>query len=143
MAAGLIYSLDTNVFVSVLRGSPAARFRLRRVQELELRACSVVLFELLIGAHASRRVVEQLQRIREALTSASIAEVTEADAVMAGQLGAAFLAQGQDIGDLDLLIAGQALNRGWAVVTENTRHFNRVPGLTVIDWSQPWSPTDV
>ena len=35
---------------------------------------------------------------------------------------------------LDTLIAGQALARGWTVVTRNVRHFGRVEGLPLIDW---------
>jgi len=35
------------------------------------------------------------------------------------------------------LIAGQALARNWTVVTANTREFNRVEGLNVIDWTVP------
>ena len=34
-------------------------------------------------------------------------------------------------------IAGQARARGWTVVTENRREFDRVDGLTVIDWTEP------
>ena len=32
------------------------------------------------------------------------------------------------------MIAGQALRRGLAVVTSNTRQFCRVPGLATEDW---------
>ena len=39
------------------------------------------------------------------------------------------------IGSMDLLIAGQAISRGWAVITRNVRHFGRVEGLAVEDWS--------
>ena len=41
---------------------------------------------------------------------------------------------GQMIGPNDLLIAGQARARGMVLVTNNTREFERVPGLRVENW---------
>lgn len=36
--------------------------------------------------------------------------------------------------DADLLIASTALVHGFAVVTNNTAHFSRIPGLSVQNW---------
>ena len=38
---------------------------------------------------------------------------------------------GHPIGNLDTMIAAHALNRELTIVTNNTRHFNRVSGLEV------------
>ena len=35
---------------------------------------------------------------------------------------------------MDLLIAAHALSLGLTVVTNNTREFERIPGLAVEDW---------
>jgi predicted nucleic acid-binding protein len=39
------------------------------------------------------------------------------------------------VDDIDLLIAGIALEHGLVIVTRNCRHFERIEGLTVEDWS--------
>jgi len=41
-----------------------------------------------------------------------------------------------------MMIAGQALQRGWTVVTGNLREFIRVPNLLLLDWSDPAGPID-
>ena len=42
--------------------------------------------------------------------------------------------QGSTIGPLDMQIAGTAVSRGAALVTNNAAEFSRVPGLRVLDW---------
>jgi predicted nucleic acid-binding protein len=42
---------------------------------------------------------------------------------------------GTPIGPYDILIAAQARRRNLTIVTANRREFERVPGLTVQDWS--------
>jgi tRNA(fMet)-specific endonuclease VapC len=41
---------------------------------------------------------------------------------------------GATIGPLDILIAGTAVSRGAALVTNNAVEFSRVPRLRVLDW---------
>jgi predicted nucleic acid-binding protein len=48
-----------------------------------------------------------------------------------GQVDARLSAAGQRVPTSDLLIAATALSRGDAIVTGDARHFNRVAGVTV------------
>ncbi len=64
-------------------------------------------------------------------------EFDREDAAAAGRVRADLAARGLMIGAYDLLIAGQALARGWMVVTANTREFTRVSGLAIEDWTEP------
>ena len=43
----------------------------------------------------------------------------------------------QPIGERDLVIAPTAKAGGFIVVTHNAKHFGRVPGLEVEDWTIP------
>jgi len=65
------------------------------------------------------------------------------DAVLAWDRGAvdattdikiALAAAGAPIGNNDVAIAGHAIAAGAVLVTNNTREFARVPGLTLEDW---------
>ena len=51
-----------------------------------------------------------------------------------GELAATLHKTGQQIGVMDTLIAAHALVNDLTVVTHNTRHFSRVPGLKLEDW---------
>jgi tRNA(fMet)-specific endonuclease VapC len=56
------------------------------------------------------------------------------DARESGRIRALLATQGQTIGLVDTLIAGQALARGLVLVTHNVAEFSRVPGLKIEDW---------
>jgi tRNA(fMet)-specific endonuclease VapC len=51
-----------------------------------------------------------------------------------GEIAAHLQQTGQVIGQMDTLIAAHALAEGLILVTHNTRHFERIPGLTLEDW---------
>jgi tRNA(fMet)-specific endonuclease VapC len=96
---------------------------------------SLVLHELEAGVELSARPAIQRARLDELLVYAEIVEFDADDAGAAGRLRAELQRTGRPIGPIDTLIAGQALVRGWTVVTRNVRHFGRVEGLSLIDWS--------
>jgi len=56
-------------------------------------------------------------------------------ASLTGRVANNLRARGRPIGDIDTLIAGQALARGWTAVTRNVRHFGRVEDLPLVDWT--------
>ncbi len=53
-----------------------------------------------------------------------------------GELKAACRKQGLPLGDFDLLIAATARAHGLILATLNARHFQRIEGLEVEDWSR-------
>lgn len=51
-----------------------------------------------------------------------------------GALKDAHRRNGTPIGEIDTQIAAHALAEGLTLVTHNTRHFDQVPGLKLLDW---------
>jgi tRNA(fMet)-specific endonuclease VapC len=52
-----------------------------------------------------------------------------------GEIAARLQQTGQPIGVMDTLIAAHALVTDLILVTHNTRHFERIPGLKLEDWT--------
>jgi tRNA(fMet)-specific endonuclease VapC len=65
---------------------------------------------------------------------AASGEFDEAAATAFGQLRAALERQGKPIGPYDMLIAAQALSRGFVLVTDNVDEFGRIHGLRLENW---------
>ena len=127
------YLLDANVVIALLKDTTSAtarRARRERVDDIAISA--IVSHELFYGAFKSRRrmqnvaVIDALQFI--------VLEFDKEDARQAGEIRALLASEGTPIGPYDVLIAGQAVARDMILVTQNTREFERVPGLRFEDW---------
>ena len=114
-----------------------SRYRETRLAGRPILTSALSAHEVLFGAAISKRPLVQTKSALELLAELTIVDFTGADAVSAAELRSQLRRQGQPIGGFDMLIAGQALERRWTVVTANTREFGRVEGLEVEDWRVP------
>jgi len=134
----VIRSLDTNVFVDLIRRRQATvrrRYDEAVLADAALVTSLVVYHELQFGIAASHDPTAAALKMGEALRDVVVEPLTEDDVIVAARVRAALKRQGQPIGPYDVLIAGQALARGWTLVTSNVREFERVEGLTVENWA--------
>jgi tRNA(fMet)-specific endonuclease VapC len=139
----LILSLDANVLIDLANDGAQVRQAHRRAVDAgdEIVVCAFAAHELIFGAAISGRPAEELTVAEQLLSTLSVEPYTLEDARATAELRRRLRAAGRPIGPVDTLIAGQALGRGWAVVTANRREFDRVEGLHVIDWTAaPQSP---
>ena len=137
----MTYLLDTNACIAVINGSPQiVRSRLNRALNSGLDVCvsTVVLFELWYGVAKSTRPESNAKRIELFFSGPIILlPFDDADAQAAGLIRAELESAGTPIGAYELLIAAQALQRKFSLVTANTREFRRVKSLTYEDWARP------
>jgi tRNA(fMet)-specific endonuclease VapC len=131
----ITHLLDTNVAISLLAGkSDSLLKRVLAHSPGSLAFSAVVVHELYYGAHKSQRIDHNLEAVRLFLRNFPILELDQKDAIAAGEIRATLARKGKPVGPLDLLLAGQAKARDLTMVTNNTREFERVPGLRVEDW---------
>lgn len=130
-------SLDTNVLVELVNGGqPGVRraFEAALVRGEEMVVSVLAAYELRFGAAFSGRSAE-VRSAEAMLSQFEIVAFSEDDGDGAARVRLALERGGRRIGAVDMLIAGQAINRGWTVVTANVHEFGRVEGLSVIDWT--------
>jgi tRNA(fMet)-specific endonuclease VapC len=127
--------LDTDHCVAILRGR--LQWQGRVTSSTSLLITAVTVSELIFGAHRSERLAENLGLIDELLEIVTILSFDAAAARRHGELKDILRRAGTPLADLDLLIASIALSRGLPLVTHNTAHFARIPGLALMDWLAP------
>jgi len=133
------YLLATNACIALINGTESSvrrRFRRAVGKNDILLLSSIVAFELWYGVNKSQRKENNTQRL-EAFFAGPLewAEFAEDDAREAGAVRAELEAAGKPIGAYDVLLAGQARQRGATLVTSNEREFDRVRHLKWEDWA--------
>ena len=131
-----MYLLDTNIVSHWMRGHPEVLRRLRSRAPSELSLSSITLAEILYGIEKSpSRKGERRDRIASILSQLHLHPFDEAAARRYARVRSRLEESGQPISERDTQIAAVALCRRLTVVTHNVREFDRVPGLTVEDWT--------
>jgi tRNA(fMet)-specific endonuclease VapC len=130
----MVYSLDTNICVGLLKGERTLADRLAELHPTQVAVCSVVRAELFNGARRSGRIEENLSTYRRFLDAFPSASFDDLAAEYYGVIRSDLERAGTPIGNNDLLIASIARAHDWVLVTRNFREFSRVAGLRVELW---------
>jgi tRNA(fMet)-specific endonuclease VapC len=126
--------LDTNVIVHYLKGDPAIVVRIHKASRGELAIPAIVVYELEYGTLRSKLPARRRRELEAGLAHIQHVPFDSVAAMAAASIRIELEKQGSTIGPLDILIAGTAVSRGAALVTNNAAEFSRVPGLRVLDW---------
>jgi len=117
---------DSDMLIDALRGRQPALDRIAIELKAGALATTVVtVFELLSGARSAteERKVEQL------LAGLTVLGLDGEAATAAAKVRRALEGSGQKIGMVDYLIAGICITRSAILLTNNRKHFERVPDL--------------
>jgi len=127
------FMLDTDTVSWALRGQGAVAERVLAHRPSQLCVSAITLAELRFGADAkASRALHRL--IDTFIESVAVMPFDQAAADRFGAVGASLAKRGEPIGTFDTLIAAHALACGLTLVTNNTKHFQRVAGLRLANW---------
>jgi tRNA(fMet)-specific endonuclease VapC len=125
--------LDTDSVSYAIRGACRVAERIVAHSPSELCISAITLAELRYGAE--RLNSQKLHRAIETFVrSVNAVPFDEDCAATYGRIGVKLAAKGETIGDIDTMIAAHAVVLGVTLVTNNERHFSRVPALRIVNW---------
>ena len=128
------YLLDTNICIYVINSRPQQvlqRFRRERLGSIGISSVSAAELAYGVAKSGSARNREALEMF---LAPLEILPFDEAAIWHYAELRSALEKQGQAIGPMDMMIAAHALSIRVTLVTNNTREFSRVSGLSLENW---------
>ena len=128
------YLLDTDSVSFALRGQGQVGARLQAQRPSDLCISTITLAELRYGA--DRKGSRKLHGLIDTFSaSLEVVSFDEGAAAEFGRIGSILAERGTPIGDFDVLIAAHAVAVRCTLVTNNVRHFSKVPGLSVENWT--------
>ena len=125
------YLLDTCTCIAIIKEKPNVLTRLRQVGIDECKISDITLAELFFGAYKSGRN-EHFDDVIEIMGLFEQYRINYLKKY--GEIRWMLESKGLKIGDMDIFIAATALEEDLIVVTGNTEHFGRIPGLKVENW---------
>lgn len=130
----LKFMLDTNIAIYTIKSRPPEVREAFTVHDGQMCISSITLMELIYGAENSAAVDKNLRVVEGFAARLEVLPYDNDAAAHTGQLRAELKKAGQPIGPYDEMIAGHARSLGLVVVTNNTKQFERVPGIRLENW---------
>ena len=127
------YLLDTCTCIALIKGKPSVVEHIRQAGVEECKISDITLAELYFGAYKS----EHKEHIEDVTVIMNLFDQYPINSLKKyGEIRWLLERKGMKIGDMDTFIAATALEEDLIVVTGNTEHFSRIPGLKVENWMQ-------
>jgi tRNA(fMet)-specific endonuclease VapC len=129
--------IDTDILSLFFRAEAqvVSHFEAYTAEYSQINISILTYYEILSGLK-HRNAASQLASFVDFAAACSVVPLTPQSVSLSADLYASLRAQGTPLDDIDLLIAGIALDNDWVLVTHNRRHFDRIPGLEIEDWTQ-------
>lgn len=132
------YVIDTDTVSFAIRGEhPGLRRKWNRTDSDRIFISAVTAAELLAGIRKYGATHHLVGEVRGFLRSAHVIDWDLAAAEAYADIRQSLSMTHQLIGELDMMIAAHALSRDFTLVSNNTRHFQRlVPPLQLENWTE-------
>ena len=129
------YMLDTNICIYAIKNKPEKVLNtLKEKMNDGICISAITLAELAHGVEKSAAREKNRAALLRFLTILTVLPFDDLAAAEYGEVCADLQRKGTPIGTMDMLIAAHAKTEGLILVTNNTREFERVQGLTLENW---------
>lgn len=128
------FLIDTNILIYRLKNMGNVNGNFLKYQNEPMSVSVVSYGELVYGAEKSKSVEKNLKTVSEIKDIFPITDITTNVMDVFGKIKAHVQKIGKPTDDMDLLIAATAIANDMTFVTHNTKHFENIPNLKLMDW---------
>jgi len=129
------YIIDTDILIYFLKHVPQVVKKFDDTDTEQIATTIINYTELLFGAYNSSRIDQNLSRYKAFLEAIPILVFDKHCGETFASLKATLRKQGKTIADMDLMIASICMANDLILVTNNTKHFQRIKGLNIENWN--------
>jgi len=132
----MAYLVDSDILIHSLKDMVVVQDHFRAKASIP-KAISVISFgELLFGAKKSNQPQRNTAVVLRLAEIFPVVDVSRGIMEIFADLKASLQKKGAGIDDMDLLIGATALSLNYTLVTNNEKHFARIPGLVLENWTK-------
>lgn len=129
--------LDTDILSLFFRNHPKVVESCNLyLQEYEKLNISLITYYEILSGLKHRDAHQQLNKFLAFSTRNQIISLTEQSVRISAEIYADLRKKGTPVDDIDLLIAGVAMAHNLVLITHNQKHFHKIEGIQLEDWTQ-------
>jgi tRNA(fMet)-specific endonuclease VapC len=128
--------IDTDILSYFLKGDKIVVEKVvNYLESFEILEISLISYYEIVSGLLAKNALKQLKVFEEFVNENLVIPLTEKSCMISAELYSTLKLKGEIIDDIDLLIAGIAIENEMILVTNNTKHFERIPGLIIENWT--------
>ena len=131
----VMFLLDTDTVIYSLKGHETINKNLYLNRNSTLKISIITLMELYYGAYKSQQVSNNLAKVKMIEQSFEIVTVKLESVELFARIKSELELNGDRLDDFDLMIASCAITYNFTLVSNNTKHFTRIAGLNLVNWT--------
>lgn len=129
--------VDTDILSYYFKGDKTVVENFRKyLDQFDLIEISLITYYEIVSGLLSKNALKQLDLFDEFISGNLIIPMTEKSARISSELYSALKQSGKIVDDVDLFIAGIAVENEMILATNNDKHFKRIPGLIIENWKR-------
>jgi tRNA(fMet)-specific endonuclease VapC len=127
--------IDTDILSYYFKGDEIVIVNFEKyLQQFDLIEISLITYNEIVGGLLAKSALKQLNVFEDFVAENIVVPMTDKSAKISAELYSLLRQTGNMVDDIDLLIAGIAIENDMTLVTNNESHFGRIPGLRIENW---------
>lgn len=127
--------IDTNIISAFMRGDQSVIQKVEKYLRFHrtLSVSVITYYEIIRGLKALSNI-NKLNAFKQFMSSCEVLDLDSLTAEKAAEIYNVLKKKGALVEDADILIAATAIKNELVVITDNTRHFDRIDNIEVLNW---------
>ncbi len=129
--------IDTDILSYYLKGDPNVAKNVKKyLDHYDIIEISIITYYEITSGLLAKNAFKQLSIFEEFVSENIIIPLTEKSVKISAEIYSTLRQSGNIVDDIDLLIAGVAIENEMTLVTNNDSHFSRIPGIIITNWKK-------
>lgn len=130
----MAYLIDTDIIIFALRKDKSVLIKFEENKNIPISISMITYAELIFGAKRSQNEQQNMIKVRHIRELYPIEDLNEGVMEVFADIKAKMFNNRIRIEDMDLLIAATAIYNDLTLVTNNVKHFEKIPYLKLENW---------
>jgi tRNA(fMet)-specific endonuclease VapC len=131
-----MFLIDTDILIYSLKNNEIVNNNFKLHSNSPMAISVITHGELLYGAYKSKQKIANLGKVHQIVNIFPVIEISTSIIDTFAHLKADLSQKSIVIDDFDLLIGATALSMNYSIVTNNEKHYKKIPELDVVNWAK-------